>query len=111
MTPRSPQITRRQVYKSGSTIGIGPLTVRYLTLALLGILSLLFLVQSAQGADKGIRLREIDQKKSEWDKKNASLQVEVSRIKALEHLSDSAAQQGLVPQGDITDSVTVPSSN
>lgn len=88
---------RRQVYKTGTIFGVGPNTARYLGLILLSVFSLLFLIQSAQGSDRALELRQLEEKKLELEKDLATLEVNATRWQSLQILNESATKQGLVP--------------
>ncbi len=107
MQLRKNRTYRRQVYKSGSSFSVGPTTVRYLTLLLLAVFSLLYLVQSAQGSNKNIEIRNLDQKKNELDKELSTLEVNASRWQSLNNLSQSAAKQQLVPIDGTVETITL----
>jgi hypothetical protein len=100
MQLRKNRTYRKQVYKTGRLVGVGPTTVKYLILLLLASLSLLYLVQSAQGADKAIELRNLEDQKAKLDTDLTSLEVNASRWQSLQNLSQSATTQGLVSIGD-----------
>ncbi len=98
---------RRQVYKTGSSFSIGPTTARYLILILLAVFSLMFLIESAQGSDSLIQLRNLNGQKDSINKDLQTLQVNASRLQSLQSLSTSAASQGLVPLDSSVDTITV----
>jgi len=91
---------RRQAYKTGGVFRIGPTTARYVVLSLLAVFSLFYLIQTAQGADSAIQLREIKTDKDGLDKELSTLKINASRIRSLQNLEESATQQGLVPIED-----------
>lgn len=107
MSLRRNPVYRRNVYKTGGVFSVGPTTVRYLVLLLLAIFSLLYLVQSAQGADKTIELRNLTDKQAGLDQELTTLEINASRWQSLQNLSGSAANQGLVPIGSNPESITV----
>lgn len=93
----STRIQRRTVYKSGTVFSVGPTATRYLVLFVLAILSLLYLVQSAQGSDRAIELRDTQKAVTEAERVFDTLVIQERRTRSLQTLSESAAQQGLVP--------------
>ncbi len=106
------KLHRRQVYKTGSTFSIGPTTARYLILILLAIFSLMFLIESAQGSESVIQLRNLQSQKEDLNKELTTLQVNASRLQSLQSLSTSSASQGLVPLDSSVETLTVqPSTN
>jgi hypothetical protein len=104
------RIQRRQAYKTGRVFSVGPLAMRYLTLAALSIFSLFFLIQSAQGQDKLIEIRKLEESKGALEKELVTLQVNDSRIRSLQSLQKSADKQGLVPIEGATESLELPAN-
>lgn len=98
---------RRRVYKTGGIFNVGPTTTRYAILLLLAVFSLLYLIQSAQGADKTIELRNLADRKETLDQELTTLEVNASRWQSLQNLSQSSQSQGLVPIGGTPESITV----
>jgi cell division protein FtsL len=88
---------RRQVYKTGTVMSIGPTAARYLIIILIAIFSVMYLVQSTQGASQIVELRSQETKTDELNKEISTLEVNVSRLKSLQKLNETAAGQGLVP--------------
>jgi hypothetical protein len=107
MPLRQQRLRRQQAYKSGSVFSVGPTTARYLILTLLAVFSLMYLIQSAQGSDSIIELRNLEQQKSELGKELTTLKVNDSRIRSLQNLQNSANEQGLVPIDGSAESITV----
>jgi len=107
MQLRSQRLQRRQAYKTGRIFKIGPTTARYVVLSLLAVFSLFYLMQSAQGADSAIELRQIKTDKDSLDKELSTLKINDSRIRSLQNLEKSADQQGLVPTGSDTEVITL----
>lgn len=91
------RIQRRTVYKSGTVFSVGPTAARYLVLIVLAVLSLLYLVQSAQGSDRALELRDTQKSITEAERVFDTLVIQERRTRSLQTLSDSAAKQGLVP--------------
>ena len=96
---RQNRVYRRQVYKTGSIFSVGPTTARYLVLLLLGVFSLLFLVQATQGAQTSVDIRNQDKLQSDQSKEMTTLEVQSSRLQSLQNLNQFAQSQGLVPVG------------
>lgn len=103
------RVYRRQVYKTGSIFSVGPTTARYLVLLLLGVFSLLFLVQATQGAQTSMDIRVQDKLQGDQSKEMTTLEVQSSRLQSLQNLNQFAQSQGLVPVGT-PESITIPAS-
>jgi len=97
MNSRVTRIQRRKVYKSGTIFSIGPNATRYIILMVLAVLSLLYLVQSAQGSDTAIQLRDRQKQVTEADRVFDTLVIQERRTRSLQSLTESANKQGLVP--------------
>lgn len=91
------RIQRRTVYKSGTVFSVGPTAARYLVLVVLAVLSLLYLVQSAQGSDRALELRDTQKSVTEAERVFDTLVIQERRIRSLQTLSETATKQGLVP--------------
>jgi hypothetical protein len=111
MQLRQQRLQRRQAYKTGRVFKIGPTTARYVVLSLLAVFSLFYLIQSAQGADSAIELRQIKTEKDSLDKELSTLKINDSRIRSLQNLENSATEQGLVPVGSNIEVVTLEQNN
>jgi len=98
---------RKQVYKTGTIFSVGPTTARYLILLLLGVFSLLFLVQSTQGAQTSAEIRSQDSAQGDLGQEMTTLEVQSSRLQSLQNLNQTAQTGGLVPVGN-PETITVP---
>jgi len=76
------------------------MTARYLMLLLLAVFSLLFLVQTAEGSDKALQLRQEEAKQQQLRQELTTLEVQSSRLQSLQNLSQSPAAQGMIPIGE-----------
>ncbi len=94
---QSSRIQRRKVYKSGTVFSVGPAATRYLVLVILAVLSLLYLVQAAQGSDRAIELRNTQKSITEAERVFDTLVIQERRTRSLQTLSESATKQGLTP--------------
>ncbi len=95
--------------KTKSTFGVGPLTMRYLIVMLLAVLSLLYLVQTAQGSDKTNQIRNGQDKSDQLDQQLGTLEVNASRLKSLNIVGSSADKLGLKPADKAPETITIPS--
>ncbi len=109
MQLRQSRIYRRQIYKTGSIFSVGPTTARYLILLLLGVFSLLFLVQATQGAQSSANIRAEDKLQDDQGKELTTLEIQSSRLQSLQNLNQFAQDQALVPVGT-PETITLPVS-
>ncbi len=111
MQLRQNRTYRRQIVKPGRFFSVGPTTARYLILMLLAVFSLLFLIESAQGSDGLITLRNLEDQKSAAKQELTTLQVNAGRLQSLPTLSQTAKDQGFVPIESNPETITVPPTN
>ncbi|MBI4948493.1 hypothetical protein HY844_03010 [Candidatus Berkelbacteria bacterium] len=98
---------RRGIYKSGSVFSIGPTTARYVIILFIGLFTLMYLIEAAQGSDKKIEINVIENQKIELNKELKTLELNASRLQSTTRLSESATKQGLVSVGDTLETITV----
>lgn len=78
-------------------------------MAMLAVFCLLYLVQTAQGSDMSMQMRNLADEKKELQEESSTLTVNASRLQSLQKLSESAAGQGMVANTQ-TETVTLPSN-
>jgi len=69
---------------------VGPLSVRFITIALVTILSIIYLAQSNSAATKGYQLKELQKQQEDISLENERLEVEASRLKSLDNVKKTA---------------------
>ncbi len=69
-----------------SSVSIGPLTLKFITVIVIAALCILYLAQSTQGATQNYKVREMEQKQAELEKENERLDVEAVRLQALKNV-------------------------
>ncbi len=87
--------TKRRVVDQ--ELRVGPLSVRFITIALITILSIIYLAQSNTAATKGYRLKELEKKQEEIALENERLEVEASRLRSLDNIKETAQKKGMEP--------------
>ena len=75
---------------------IGPVSVRFITIALITVLSIIYLAQSNLTATKGYQLKELQSREEELGLENERLEVEASRLKALKNIEKVAEENDMV---------------
>jgi cell division protein FtsL len=75
---------------------LGPLSIKFITIGLITILSLIYLAQSNVTATKGYELKELQSEKEELTLENERLEVEANRLKALKNVEKTARKSGMV---------------
>jgi len=76
---------------------IGPVSVRFVTIALVTILSIIYLTQSNMAATKGYRLKELQKRQEEISLENERLEVEASRLRSLNNIKKTVREKKMVP--------------
>ena len=90
---------KRRVVDQG--LKIGPVSVRFATIAVITILSIIYLAQSNATATKGYELKSLQQEKEEVTLENERLEVEASRIRSLNNIKETAEEKGMEPVKEI----------
>ena len=73
---------------------VGPLSLRFITIALLAIGALFYLAQSAQASTYKYKIMELDDQKSKIETDVKQLEVESARLKSLNEIKNSTATMG-----------------
>jgi cell division protein FtsL len=76
---------------------VGPVSVRFITIALVTVLSIIYLAQSNTAATKGYQLKELQKEQQELALENERLEVESSRLRSLDRIKDTAQEKKMVP--------------
>jgi cell division protein FtsL len=85
---------KRRVVDRG--LSIGPVSIRFITIALVTILSIIYLAQSNLTATKGYELKQLQKTEEEIRLENERLEVEASRLKALKRIKQTAKNNNMV---------------
>lgn len=73
-----------------NNLKIGPISLKFVTLALLAIIALFYLAQSTQGANFKYKIMELEDQKSQILQDVQQLEVESARLKSLNEIKNSA---------------------
>jgi len=76
---------------------MGTLSLGFITVIILALVSLFYLAQSNQITTKGYALQELEQKKTKILSENERLQVEAARLESLNKASEKAKDLSMVP--------------
>ena len=97
-------IPRNNTWQNGfrkRTIGmdfkIGPITLRFITIALLAIAALFYLAQSAQASSFKFRIMDLQGKQTKVQTDVKQLEVESARLKSLNEIKNSTQNLNLEP--------------
>src|SRR3990172_6830964 len=81
--PLDPSLRKREVTEP---LKIGPLTLSVLTIGLVGFLTLFYIIETSMTASEGFKIHQYEQRINELNEKNQQLEVEASKLRALDHL-------------------------
>lgn len=99
-------ITRNNNWEIGSRkrtirpeLKIGPVSVKFISIALVAIAALFYLAQSTQISAKKYTIMQLNETKTELEAKGRDLEVEAARLKSLNEIKKNAENSDLEPAG------------
>jgi len=92
---RSWNSSRKRTYKKD--FKVGPLTLRFATVALIAVAALFYLAQSAQGSSQKYQIMQLSSQRQELEAKTKDLEVEAARLKSLNEIKKSTQINNLEP--------------
>lgn len=78
-------------------VKVGPLTMKFATIALLAVAALFYIAMSSQSSAQKYQLMQINETKKDLQTKSSDLEVEAARLKSLNEIKKTAADQNLEP--------------
>jgi len=78
-------------------IVIGPTAIKFIAIAIFSILALVYLAQSTAGANRSMKVRDLDTNKSQLELEKERLSVEQTRLKSLKEIDNGVDKAALVP--------------
>jgi len=78
---------------------LGPLSMKFATIALIAIAALFYLAQSTQGAAQKYQIMQLTETKKELETKSKELEVEAARLKSLNEIKKSTQNNDFEPVG------------
>ena len=78
-------------------IVIGPTAIKFVTLTIFAILALVYLTQSTAGANRSIKIQDINSKKTEMELKKERLEVEKVRLESLQQIDQQIEKPTMEP--------------
>jgi hypothetical protein len=73
-------------------ITIGPTAIKFISITIAAILAVVYLSQSTAGANRSIKVQDIENKKSDIVLERESLETEQARLRSLKTIDDSIAK-------------------
>ena len=97
-------ITRTNTWEPGfrkrtikGELKVGPVSLKFITIALLAIAALFYLAQSAQSSTFKYKIMELEEQKSNIQADVKQLEVESARLKSLNEIKNSTQSMNLEP--------------
>lgn len=78
-------------------IVIGPNAIKFVTIAIFAILAIVYLSQSTAGANRGIKISELSEQKTNLELKKERLEVEKYRLESLSQIDSGIEKPELEP--------------
>lgn len=80
---------------------LGPITIKFLAILIIALLSIFYLFQSNLSAAKAFMIKGLEEKQENLSAENEKLQYEAERLKSLSQTEDAAKEKGMIQVGDI----------
>ena len=81
-------------------VNFGPIALRFVTIAILALLTLIYLIQSTKGSTKQMQVTNLEDKKDALMSEKQDIEVETIRLKALNQLKNASEALKLEPVTD-----------
>lgn len=82
-------------------IVIGPNAIKFIAIAICALLSLVYLTQSTAGANRSVRIRNLESRQAELELEKGDLEVQRTRLKALKEIDDGVEKNVLEPVSSV----------
>lgn len=89
--------TSRQRTVNSGGLSMGPVTLKFITITVLALLTLVYLIQSTKGSSKMVQMTDLEQKKETLESQREDLELEGIRLKTIKSLQGAAKQFNLEP--------------
>lgn len=73
----------------GARLRLGSVSIRFVLIAILAVVTLFYLTQSTQSATKNYKIRELEDEQNKLQQEQERLEVEVIRLKSLNEIKNS----------------------
>ncbi len=92
----------QNLYRSRSKVMVGPVSSRFVTIAVVCLLALLYLTQITKTSVFGTKLNQLKSQKNQLLSQKQDLEIEAARLQSIHSISSSNAVKGLVSEGPTT---------
>lgn len=80
---------------------IGPTAIKFVTIAIVAILFLIYLTQSTANASRSIKIRESSDQKSQYQEMEKRLEDEKTRLESLGHINSETEKVQMEPVSQV----------
>lgn len=80
---------------------IGPNAIKFVTLAIIAVLAVVYLSQSTAGASRSLKIRDLEEKKNDLILEKERLEAEQTRLKALKEIDSGIEKQPMEPVSSV----------
>lgn len=84
-----------------SSIKVGSVSLTFITIILICLLSLLYLAFSNQLSSRGYELRKLEERKQQLSEENERMEVEASRLQSIKEIEANLKESKMVPQNQV----------
>lgn len=103
MSTAAMSVRRNQnLYRTGTKLQLGPISVGFVMIALITLLALLYLTQITKTSVYGYKLSELTQKQQKLSLAKQELEIEAARLQAVQTIQNAPAVAKLVPEQNVT---------
>jgi hypothetical protein len=104
MTTASYAAARRNqnLYRTKAQVQVGPVSIRFVTIAVVAVLALLYLNQITKTSIYGYKIGELKTKQEQLANAKRDLEIEAARLQSIQTLQKSPSVQKMVPVGAVT---------
>lgn len=81
----------------GREIIIGPTAIKFITVAIFAILAMVYLAQSTAGANRSVKVRDLEERSSQLKLEQERLEVEQTRLKSLKEIDSGTEKNVMEP--------------
>ncbi len=78
-------------------VSVGPVAIKFITIVIIALLTIVYLVQSTRGATQQLKLTGIEEHKKELQNERSEIELETIRLKSLQNLKDKTNTFKLEP--------------
>jgi len=74
-------------------IVIGPNAIKFVAISIFAILAIVYLTQSTSGANRSVKVQDLDDKKTQLEMQKERLEVEQTRLKSLKEIDSTVESE------------------